>query len=787
MRALDRKLYRDLWRMKGQALAIAMVVAGGVATYVLSASTLDSLRRTQARFYGEYRFADAFAALKRAPESVRERVEAIPGVQLAQTRVTAPANLDLEKYQDPISAMIVSIPDGRQPELNRLHLTSGRLPEAGREQEVLVSEAFADAHGLEPGATLAATINGRRRRLTMVGIALSPEFIYQLQPGAIIPDFKSYAILWMGRNALEAAFDMEGAFNELALRLESGAQVEEVVLRLDRILAPYGGLGAHGRKDQVSHRYLSEEFRSLGMMATIFPAIFLGVAAFLLNVVLTRLMATQRGQIAILKAFGYPNGTVVLHYLKLTAAVVLVGVAIGLAGGTWMGRGMSRMYMEFYRFPYLEYMLRPKVALMGALVSLAAAMLGTLHAVIRAAMEPPAVAMQAAPPGHYRVSLVERLGLGRRISQAARMIVRSLERHPLKAALSMLGVALSCGILVLGGFWNDAVDYMLFAQFKQAQRDDMTVTFVEPVSRRALYSLVSLPGVHYAEPYRSVPARLRFGHRSYRTAVQGLEPDGQLRRLLDTDLDRVRIPPDGVILTDYLAKILEIRPGESLIIETLEGNRAVREAPVVGLVKEYVGVAAYMDREALNRMMREGDAISGAYLAADESFWNRIFTELERMPAVAGTTVRRRLLESFYETMARQTLVFAFFNTLLAATIAIGVVYNTARISLAERSRELASLRVLGYTRGEISFILLGELAVIILAAIPAGWLIGWGLASFMTSSLQTDLFRIPLVLTPWTLAFASLVVLMAAGLSGLIVRRKLDHLDLVEVLKTKE
>ena len=349
MRALDRKLVRDLWSLRGQALAIAMVVAGGVATYILSASTLDSLRRTQARFYSEYRFADVFAALKRAPEGLGERIAAIPGVALVETRVAAPANLQLENYRAPVAALVVSIPDGRQPQLNRLHVARGRLPEAGREREAVISDAFAAAHRLEPGATLSATVYGRRRTIEIVGIVVTPEFVFQLQPGAIIPDFRSYAILWMSRRPLEAAVDMEGAFNELSLRLERGARSEDVVARLDTILAPYGGLGAHGRRDQVSHRYLSEEFRQLETMATMFPVIFLGVAAFLLNVVLTRLMAIERGQIAILKAFGYTNAPLVLHYLKLTALIVAAGGILGLAAGTYLGRAMGGMYMEFYQ------------------------------------------------------------------------------------------------------------------------------------------------------------------------------------------------------------------------------------------------------------------------------------------------------------------------------------------------------------------------------------------------------------------------------------------------------
>jgi putative ABC transport system permease protein len=443
--------------------------------------------------------------------------------------------------------------------------------------------------------------------------------------------------------------------------------------------------------------------------------------------------------------------------------------------------------MKYYRFPYLEYVLDTRVVLMGGLISMAAAMLGTLHAVLRAANEAPAEAMQPASPGTYRVSIFEKIGLLRKMSQPSRMIVRNIERRPLKTAMSILGVAMAGGVLILGGFWSDAVEYMVNVQFRQAQRDDMTVTFIQPVSSRSLYSLTGLAGVYYAEPYRSVAARLRHGNRMYRTAVQGLAPDGRLRQLLRKDLRRVDLPTAGVVLTDYLAKYLDVHPGDTLTVETLEGNRAIRTVTVAGIVSEYVGVSAYMDLAALHRLMQEGDVISGAYMAADTASYEDIFSRLKGMPAVAGTTVRKRVLTSFYETIADQMLTFAFFNTILAATIAIGVVYNTARISLAERSRELASLRVLGYTRGEISYILLGELAVIVLAAVPIGWVIGHAVAAYMAESMQTDLYRIPLVITTKTYAFASLVVLAAAVASALVVRRMLDRLDLVEVLKARE
>jgi putative ABC transport system permease protein len=787
MRALDRKLFRDLWSLKGQALAVALVISGGVTTFIMSVSTLDSLKLTQATFYRDYRFADVFASLKRAPESLKFRIQEIPGVQYVQTRVVAPATLDLENYPDPVTGQLVSIPDNGKPALNQLYIKSGRTPAEGRDNEVLISESFADAHRFQPGDHLRATINGKRKRLEIVGIALSPEFIYQLQPGSIIPDFKSYGILWMARTPLADGYDMEGAFNEVALTLTASAEIQDVIYHLDDLLARYGGLGAYGRKDQVSHRYLSEEFRQLQQMATLFPIIFVGVAAFLLNVVISRLIATQREQVAILKAFGYTNTGIVIHYLKLVMWIVVFGVAGGIAAGAWLGRGLSNMYMDYYRFPFLLYELRPGVALTAGLVSAAAAVLGTVYSVIRAALQPPAEAMQPAPPARYRVSLVERAGLARWMAQPTRMIIRNVERRPIKALLSVIGIAFACAILIVGGFFNDAVDYMVDIQFKLAQREDVTVTFFEPAPHKVTYALDSLAGVEYAEPFRTVPARLRFEQRSYRTGIQGMPSHSKLHLLLDQQLQPVELPPEGVVLTDYLAKILTVRPGDMLTVEVLEGNRPVRQVPVAGLVSEYVGVSAYMQLPALNRLMREGDAVSGAYLTTDSRYQQRVYSELKEMPRVAGTSVREKALENFYETMAKQMLTFALFNTLLAGTIAFGVVYNSARIAFSERCRELASLRVLGFTRGEISYILLGELALLTLAALPVGCLIGRVMCAYMIRSMQTDLFRIPLIIASKTYSFAATVVLVSALVSGLMVKRRLDHLDLVAVLKTKE
>ncbi len=787
MKALSRKVFRELWLLRGQALAIAVVIGGGVATLIMSLSTLDSLRLTRDAFYQEFRFADIFAPLERAPEALRRQVEEIPGVRQVETRVASAANLDIPGFADPATALLISLPEGSNAELNRLFIRLGRLPEAGRDREVVVSEAFAEAHGFVPGDEIGAVIHGRRQTLEIVGIGLSPEFVYQIRAGDLFPDFERYGVLWTNRTWLAAASDMEGAFNDLILTVGPQVRVGDVLERLDALLEPYGGRGAVDREDQTSHRYLRMELNQLGNMATIFPTIFMGVAAFLLNVVMTRLISTQREQIGILKAFGRTDPEVGLHYAQLVVLILLVGLAIGLAGGMWIGTQLSEIYRDFFRFPYLEFQLRPQVVAIGALVTFIAGIVGTLSAVRRAIRLPPAEAMRPEAPPLFRATVVERLGLQRWLSQPTRMILRNLERRPFKAALSALGIAFACGILMVGRFQESAIDYMLYVQFGLAQRDDLSVSFIEPTSRGVLHELAALPGVQRVEPRRTAPAELRFEHRSYRTAIEGLPPRGDLRRLVDTQLEVFELPQEGIVLTDYLAQLLGIEIGEVLTAEILEGRRETVRVPVVGLIKEYLGVSAYMNIDSLNRLLGEGPAVTGAWLAIDEAGRPAILQHLKGAPRVAGVSDRQSAIAGFYETMGETVLIFTLFATVLAGSIAFGVVYNSARIALAERSRELASLRVLGFTRGEISYILVGELALLTVAAIPAGFLIGRGLTAYLARAMESDLYRIPVVINPSVYAFAATVVLISAAISAAIVARHLYRLDLVAVLKTRE
>lgn len=787
MRAIDKKLWRELWGMRMQALAIALVIVGGVGIFIMSLSTLDSLYETREVYYRTHHFAQVFASLKRAPLSLVKRIEEISGVDKVETRVVAYVNLDVTGFDDPVSGHLLSLPDHGRGLLNQIYLRNGRLLEPGRDNEVLVSEEFAHAHGLHAGDTIRATINGRRKALTIVGLALSPEYIYQIAPGAMFPDYLRYGVFWMARKPLATAYDMDGAFNDVTLTLSDDSNAQDVIDRLDDLLAPYGGIGAYARKDQMSNRFLSEELRQQQTIATVFPIIFFGVAAFLLNVVISRLITLEREQIAGLKAFGYSDFAVGLHYTKLVLMIVGLGVLGGIGAGIWMGKGMSNIYMHLYSLPFMIYVLRPQVVFAAAFISVLVAILGTLYAVRNAAKLPPAQAMRPEPPALYRATLVERLGLQHWISQPSRMILRHIERRPLKSLLTTLGIAMACSVMMIGGFQEGAIDHMVKVQYEMSQREDLIANYTEPTSERSLYSLRSLRGVEHVEGFRVVPARLQFEHRFYRTSVQGIETKGELMRLLDTELNVIDIPQQGVILTDYLAELLRIQPGDILSIEMLEGNRPTVQVPVIGTAKQYLGVNVYTGREALNRLLKEGPTLSGALLKVDERFQREIYAELKGMPRIAGVVEHRSAIKAFYDTLAETILFFTFITTLLGGSIAFGVVYNSMRIALSERNRELASLRVLGFERAEVAYILLGELALLTVVAIPLGLLIGYGLCAYLAFEFDTDLYRVPLVLGMNVYAFAAMVVIVSAIISAIMIWRNLAHLDMVAVLKTTE
>jgi putative ABC transport system permease protein len=787
MSPLDRKLFRDLWHIKGQVLAIALVIASGVGLLVMSLSSLVALDETARAYYDRYRFAHVFAHVERAPQHLVARIRAIPGVQTVETRVVHRAVIDIPGFEEPVIAQLVSVPEGGQPLLNRIALRAGRLPSIGHPDEAVMSEPFAEAHGLGLGDHLRAIVNGHWRELEIVGLALSPEYVYALAPGGLMPDDRRYGILWLGREALEAAFDLEDAFNDVSLAVLRGTDTALVIDRLNLLLERYGGVGAYAREDQLSNWFLMNELEQLRTLSRILPTVFLGVAAFLTNMVLARLIAVERSSIGLLKAFGYRERDIAWHYVKLVLVIGCIGVLIGWVLGYWLGRFNTRVYAEFYRFPFLLFQPGAKPFAIGAVASIGAALVGTLSAVREGAALPPAESMRPPSPPLFRRTRLANIDAVGGIDQPTRIILRQIARWPARSFLTSAGIGLAVAVVVTSMQWMDAIDHMVDVYFGQAQVQDLTVGFVNPRARDATLGIGRLPGVRATEPVRAVSAKLRVGTREHRGSIQGVPAVQRLLKVYDASGRSVDLPPEGLVLSTMLAEKLGIGRGDVVTVEVLEGRRPVFQAPVADLFETYIGLPAYMEIGALNRLMRERPSVNAVHILSDSTVHPELFRALKRIPEISSVTIKSAAVTTFHETMARTLLIFVSFFVAFACTLAFGVAYNAARIALSERGRELATLRVLGFTRAEISYILLGEIALLTFVGLPLGCLFGYGLARVLVAGFQTELYRIPAVLDSSTFAVAMLVGLAATAVSALLVRRRLDRLDLIAVLKTRE
>lgn len=784
---LDRKLMRDLWRIKGQAAAIVFVIAAGIALLVMSRGMILSLDETMRAYYDRYRFADIYAPVKRAPDNLLADIRALEGVADVEGRVKGGGLIDLPEVAAPISAQIVSFdPDAEAP-INGVYLAEGRMIDAAHGDEVLLLESFAEAYGLGPGDKISLTMNGARHEFDIVGLALSPEFIYTIPPGEFVPDPERFAILWAGEEALEAAYDLDGAFNEAILKVARGADERALLDSLDRVLAPYGAVGAYAREDQISNKFLTEELKQLDTMGRVMTPIFLGVSIFLLNIVITRLVQTEREQIGLIKAFGYSNTDVAAHYLKFTAVIAVAGAIVGWLGGQWLGRGMALLYQEYYQFPFLVFVPEFGTLALSLVICLASAGLGAFVAVQSAVNLSPAIAMRPpAPPKYGRGAGLIRW-LENVLDQPSRMILRRIARQPGRAALTVIGIGAAMGLTVMMRFNINATDYMLDVSFNVVDRSDVLVTFVEPLSDKTLFELASIEGVEYAEPFRSSPVMFSNDRIEYLGAITGLPDNPILNRAVDTDLNTVDITGDGIVLSEQLAEIMQISMGETLAVEVREGRRPDLEIPVVGIVEALIGTPAYMTLDALNRQLYEPQRATGAYLKIDPLKSEDVYNELKDIPLVAGVSLRRESYRKFDEMIEEG--MGAFRNTMMmfSIVIAAGVVYNGARIAFMERERDLASLRVLGFTKIETGYVLLGELAILAILAIPVGSFFGFLIWSYLAGALSTELYQIPTVFREDGFGHGAIIVFASTAIAGALVMRDVAKIDMATALKARD
>jgi len=785
---LHRKLLRDLRELSGPITTIAVVVACGVSAFLSLSGTHRALVDARARYYTTQRMGEVFATAERAPESLATRIAALPGVSRVQTRVVTGVRIPMPSLESPADGLLVSIPRDGVERLSAIRLTAGRRPLSGHDDEVVVLEAFALVHELELGDPLRVVIEGQERTLRVVGLAMSPEWVFPVQPGSFAPDNARFAVIWMSRPALAALTDQEGAFNEVVLELQAHARAPMVIDQLDQMLEPYGGLGAYGLDRQISDYFLSQDLQQLEGIATFAPVLFLAVAAFLLNVVLARIVSLQRGVVATLKALGYSDLKIALHYLELVVVIVTLGATLGLMMGKWLGNMVTSLYLGFYHLPHVVFSVPLDTALLAIVTALIAGVVGGLGAVRSILSMTPAEAMRPPTPPAYHGGRQMPGWLRLVISPSFRMVTRELVRQPVRTALSVVGIAMSVGLLVLGASITDSMEVLMGQLLPSTQRDDLSVSLRQPVPLGALSTFRSIEGVQRAEGLRVVPARFENGPHQRTATITGYQPGRHdLRVLRDLTGHAEGIPEQGMLLTQILGERLGVSVGDHVRVVILDGDRRTISIPVAGFINEPMGMAGHMMLPALHRLLAEPESINTVLLAVDPLHTQQVQARVDDMPMVGSSGNVKRSIAQFAEQSGKSMDIFATVISLFAAAITIGVVYNNARIALNTRQRDLASMRILGFTQPEISAVLLSELTLQVVLALPFGLWLGKQMLHGMMSGIDPEVYRMPIVIHSSSYTTAAVVTVLASLVAGYIVRRRLDSLDLIGTLKTRD
>ncbi len=797
MRILDKKLLRGIARSKGQALAATMVILCGAASYICMASAHRDLKDTRDAYYKTCRFADFTIHLERAPMTAMTRLYDIPGVREVRGRIVEDAKIFVKGTDESKIGRIVSMPDLRRPVINDISIESGNYFLEGTRNEVIVNDPFVKANGLKVGDTIEALIDEKKHKLRIVGTALSPEYVYMIRnPQEIIPDPKKFGILWVPQSFAEMAFDMNGACNNIVGLVDAQIDSDEERGPLDAILdsaektlKPYGVFASIKRGDQISHRFLSDEITGLEVGAKIVPTIFMGVAAFILMVLLNRMVRHERTQIGLLKAYGYSNFSISFHYLKYALIMAALACVGGFAFGQWMANGLLGIYVDFYKFPLLKSSIHFDVVLKSAIIATLSAVAGATSAASRASAIRPAESMRPPTPRSAHRTLLERIpALWRSTSFVWKMVLRNVARYRLRASFSVLGVMISSGLLLIGFFGSDSVDYMLDFQFSNSRLEDIKLMLTTERGKDAIHEIQRLEHVRHAEASLVYPFEITSQWHKKRSVVTGVVPGSRLSRLFDEEGRTVNVEGMGLIVSDKLAEMLAVEPGSRVILKPLQG-RVTKEVEVTvrKVVRQYLGSGAYMDHRLLSRILDEPFVMNAALLVIEPGTEKLVESELKDVPGIAEVDLKEEALNALRSTLAESMNISNAFLCFFSGVIAFAVIYNTTIVSLMERRRELASLRVMGFTKAEVGRIMYYENFLLSFFGILLGMPFGVALCKVLVNAYDTELYRLPFHIEGSTFATSILLTIGFVTLANLSVAHRVAKLDLIEVLKLRE
>lgn len=787
MSILFKNLLRDIKKSKGQFISILIIVILGVTFYTSLNSAFKNLSNSSIKYYEEYRLADLWIDLDKAPISIKEKVEKLSNVEMVTGRIVKDASINIS--DENATLRFITLPDIKSNIVNDLTIKSGRYFSESDSNQCLLDEDFFKANNLKLGEYIYPVINGNQAKLKVLGVVKSPEFIYTLKDsGELIPDNKRFGIIYIKQSFGEAIFDLKGSVNNISIKVKSGSDVDEVKDDVKKLLKNYGVKSSIDRKQQTSTMMVDAEIKKLQSTGGSFPVIFFMVASVIIYIMMGRMVENQRIQIGVMKALGFTNVQVLIYYMSYSTIIAVSGSLIGSILGTYMGFSITKLLNQYFNLPLSNTQIYGEFVIPAFLLTLIFCLFAGYNSCKIIFKIMPSEAMREKSPISGKKIVVEKVDfIWRNINKLERIIMRNLFRYKRRVLLTSLGVIFSSAILLVAFSMNDSVNFMIKQQYGSIQNYDIKVKFSKLLSINDLSTIKDIQHVVEFEPILETGIELSNGWKSKEVGFTALTQNPKMYKVEDKSGNSVTLPQNGLLISEKLANILGIKVNDSVNVKFFFPEKEEKKMVVKGIVVQYLGLSTYTSMNNLNSVLGEGVIANSAVLKLESSaFENEVKNKLKDMPGVSSVESKADSSNALTKNMEAMKSTIGML-IMLSATLLIAVLYNIATINIFERQRELATLKVLGFNNKEVKKLIFNENYIISIFGIIIGLPLGTWLGGYLIEASSTDAYSIPYVVEFKSYVITIILTLIFTVITNMALMRKIKAINMLEVLKNKE
>ncbi len=808
-------LLREILNAKSQFFAVAAVMFFGITLFYSSYMAYFSLKESVAAYYERYNFLDYYAEARNVTPEIIKKIKEIEGVSEAIGRISAEINAFAPPKKEgavknafisadiggtgknsirKITLRLISLPDRNLPEINSLLVQQGSYFDSDNKYLCLVNNKFAEFYDLKKGDTIKTIINLRQCDFKLSGVVSGPEFIIALK-SITSPLSDDFGIIYVKESAAQQILGYESSYNQVHVRFKKGADAKSAIDKIEKMLKPYGFSNGFDRDKQFSYKVISEEIKNLQNTALMFPSVFLFVAATIIYIMQKRLVNNQRTQIGVMKAFGYSNAAVLWHYVKYALLMAATGCVPALFAGYQLGSLLLNVYNQVFAIPELDPKIYWKVVGMSLFISFAFSFLASFNSVKRISRIQPAQAMRTEPPEAGRTIFIEKIKpVWNCFSFSYKMIFKNIFRNAQRTSLNVFGISATIMFFMISMFFADSIDFAFNSQFFEFQKQDYSVIFSRPSAAADVMALESVGGVASAEPVVQLGVEIIKGWQKRETVLIGLAKSNKFTRLIDDDLKPMELPDEGIVIAHMLARSFSIKKGDMITVKTYIGNFKLKDASreiikrvrVAAIAKQYAGINCFMSEKALKDFLGEGSFATGAYIKTQKGRGTEVKKKLLEYSGIDEVQGRLDIYNAFMDQL-KFMKVFVTIMIIFGGVMGFAIIFNSTLISIMERMRELASLKVLGYTQYELKRLLFVENILICAFSCAPGAAVGYLMCEFVGYLFSNDMFALEIVIYKKTYLIAFFLVFLCTVIAGLATGRSLNNLDMVEVLKSRE